>query len=122
LGREGSFADPGHIRLRDSDHRVDPRRPDADAGRRAASNRRRRGHERIRAVVDVEERAVRALEEDALARPERPVDEERRVRDVWPQPLGVLLVARSQLLELERLGAVGELEPGVVRGWWGLAP
>ena len=33
LGRERSFADARHVRLRDADHPVDPVRADADAGR-----------------------------------------------------------------------------------------
>ena len=87
--RERPLADARHVRLGDADHRVDPRRADADAGRRAPGHGRRRGDERVRAVVEVEQRSVRALEEHALAVAQRAVDEERGVRDVRPQPLGV---------------------------------
>ena len=89
--------------------------PTPDRGR--AGDRARRGDERIRAVVEVEQRALRALEQDeALAVAQRAVDEQRRVGDVRPQPLREALVARRELLELERLGAVDALEPDVLLG------
>ena len=71
-------------------------------------------------MVEVEQRALRALEQDALAVAERGVDEERRVRDVRPQPLGEALVRRGDLLELERLVLVDALEPDVLLGERGL--
>ena len=67
LGRERPLADAGHVRLRDADDRVDPRRADSDPDGSAAGDGGRRGDERIRAVVDVEQRPVRPLEQDALA-------------------------------------------------------
>ena len=65
LARERAGADPRHVRLRDADHAVDPRRPDPDPRRRRTGDRVRRGDERIRAVVEVEQRPLRALEQDA---------------------------------------------------------
>ena len=67
LGRERPGADAGHVRLRDAPDLVDVLRPDAGADARGARDRVRRGDERIRAVVDVEQRALRALEQDRLA-------------------------------------------------------
>ncbi len=116
LGREGPLADAGHVRLGDADDRVDPVRadPDADGGR--AGDGARRGHERIGAVVEVEQRSLGAFEEDEAPLAQRAVDEQGGVGDVGPQPLREDLVARRQLLQLERLGAVDALEPDVLLG------
>ena len=65
----------------------------------APGDRVRRGDEGIRPVVEVEQRPLGALEEHALAVAERPVDEERRVRDVRPQPRGELLHPVGELLD-----------------------
>ena len=65
-------------------------------------------------MVEVEQRPLRALEEHRLAVLERPIDEQRRVRDIWAQPLRIALVALCELLELERLDAVDALEPHVL--------
>ena len=90
LARERPLADARDVRLRDTEHLVDPIRADPEAHGRAGRDRARRGDERIRAVIEVEQRALRALEEDALAVAQRPVDEERRVGDVRREPLRVL--------------------------------
>ena len=66
LGRERALADARHVGLRDADDLVDPRRPDADARGRGGRDRVGRGDERIGAVVEVEQRPLRALEQDAL--------------------------------------------------------
>jgi hypothetical protein len=65
-------------------------------------------------VVEVEQRSLRALEQDAVAAPERLVDEQRRVGDVRSQPLRERLVRRRDLLQLERLVLVHTLEPEVL--------
>src|SRR5581483_7151509 len=114
LGRERARPDPGDVRLRDADHPVDPGRADADPRAGAAGDRRRRGDERVRAVVDVEQRRVRALEEHALAVAERPVDQQGGVGDVRAEALREALVAGGQLLELDRLDAVDALQPDVL--------
>ena len=54
---------------------------------RARRDRVRRGDERIRAVVEVEQRRLRALEQHVLAVVERAVDEQRDVADVRREPL-----------------------------------
>ena len=67
-------------------------------------------------MVEVEQRALRSLEEDALAVVERPVDEQRGVGDERPQPLGEALVARGDVVQLERLLLVDALQPDVLLG------
>ena len=61
-------------------HLVDVLRADARAGARGARDRVRRRHERIRAVVDVEQRALRALEEHGPAGVEHVPAQARRCR------------------------------------------
>ena len=56
--------------------------------RRAARRRARRRDVGVGAVVHVEERALRALEQDRGARTHPPVEEQRRVRDVRAEALG----------------------------------
>ena len=93
-----------------------PGRADADAGRGARGDRVRGGDERIGAVVEVEQRRLRALEEHVLAGGERLVDEQRGVADDRAQPLGVALVARRDLVEVEAVDLVDALEPDVLLG------
>ena len=86
LGRERPGADAGRVRLGDADDPVDVARPDAGAGAGAAGHRVRRGHERIGAVVEVEEGGLGAFEQDVLAGLERLVHEPDGVGDVGRQP------------------------------------
>jgi hypothetical protein len=116
LGRERPLADPRDVGLRDADDGVDAVRPDADADCGRPGNGSGRGHERIRAVVEVEQRPLRSFEQHEPALAQRAVDEQRGVGDVRSQPLRELLVARRQLLELERLCAVDAFEPDVLLG------
>src|SRR4029078_11941380 len=67
LGRERARADPCRIGLADPEHIADRARAHAAAGRRLRRHRVGRGDVGIGAVVDIEERALRALEQDALA-------------------------------------------------------
>src|SRR5688572_1577064 len=69
LGRERAFPDPRGISLGDAEHIADGARPDAGPGRRLPGHGVGGGHERIGAVVDIEERALRSLEEDARSGP-----------------------------------------------------
>ena len=113
----GPCADAGHVGLRDADDRVDPRRADPDADVAAsAGDRARRGDERVGAVVEVEQRPLRALEQHLLALAQRAVDEQRGVGDVRAQPLRVPLVALVDGLERDRLDPVDPLEPHVLLG------
>ena len=67
LGRQRSRADARGVRLHHAEHGVDRRRRDPGPDRRAARCRAARCHERIRAVVDVEQRTLRALEQHRRA-------------------------------------------------------
>ena len=117
LARERPVADARHVRLRDAEHVVDPRRADPDRrSPRAPAIGFDEVTNGIRAVVEVEQRPLRALEQDALAVAERVVDEQRRVGDVRREALRVGLVARGDVLELERLVLVDALEPDVLLG------
>src|SRR3546814_1340479 len=68
LGRERPRSDAGRIGLGDAEHEADRARPQSRAARGGARNRVRRGDERIGAVIDIEQHALRAFEQDALAR------------------------------------------------------
>jgi hypothetical protein len=120
LARKRPGADARDVGLRHADNGVDPRGADADPGRGRAGYGVRRGDEGIRAVVEVEQRALGSLEQDALARGEGLVDEERGVRDERPQPPRVALVAGGDVLEGERLVVVHALQPDVLLGEGGL--
>ena len=67
FGRERPLADARRVGLGDAEHVVDGARAEAGAGRRLRRHGVGRGDERIGAVVDVEQRALRAFEQDALA-------------------------------------------------------
>ena len=98
--------------------RVDAGRADADPGGGRRRRRRvRRGHER--GTCRGRGRAASPCapsKSTRLPSRERAVDEQRRVGDVRPQPLGVALVPLGHLLELERRGAVDALQPDVLLG------
>ena len=72
----------------------------------APGDRVRRGDERIRAVVDVEQRALRALEQDDAVVVERAVGQRRRVGDELLQAM-----AEREVLVAHRL----EVQPRVAR-------
>ena len=74
LGDERSRSHPGDVGLGDADHPLDVAEPDPGAGGGAARHRIRRGHERIRPVIEVERRPLCALEEHVPAFPERGAD------------------------------------------------
>src|SRR5436305_7973939 len=67
FGGERPLAHPRRVGLADAEHIIDRAGPHPAAGRGLPRHRVRRGHERIGAVVDIEQRALRALEKDALA-------------------------------------------------------
>ena len=67
LGRERAAADARGVGLGDAEHVVDRIGADAGAGERAADGGVGRGDVRIGAVVDVEQRTLRAFEQHALA-------------------------------------------------------
>ena len=116
LGRERPLADPGHIRLCDADHPVDPVRTDANARCSVRRDRVRGGHERIRAVIEVEERRLCSFEEDDFPVAQHLVDVQGRVGDVRAHALCVALILRRNRLEVERLRLVDAHEPQVLLG------
>ncbi len=88
LGRERPVADARGVPLGDAQHGVDLGGADPEAGAGAAGGRRRRGHERIRAVVEVEQNALRPLEEDVVAAHDGVVHGARSVAHEGPNLLG----------------------------------
>jgi len=79
--RKRSFAHARAVGLGDAEHVVQVHRPDAGAGCRRAGDAVGRSHERIGAMVDVEQRALRALEQQVLARLVGVVQRARHVGD-----------------------------------------
>ena len=77
-------------------------------------DRARRRDERVRAVIEVEQRPLCALEQHSALVAQRTVDEQRRVGDVRREPLGVGERPRHDLLHVERVDAVHALEPDVL--------
>ena len=80
-----SGADAGAVRLRDADDAFDLRRSDAQTRARAARDRMRTRDVRVGAVADVEQRALRALDEHALSALQRVVQVRHAVDDVLEQ-------------------------------------
>ena len=86
---ERTRADAGGVGLQNAEHRGDLVRSDTRPDSGAASRRIRRRHVGIRAVVDVEQRALRTLEQHRLATFERLVQQELRVGDAMLEALGL---------------------------------
>jgi hypothetical protein len=105
FGGERARTDTGHVGLGDADDPRDVSGADTGAGARAAGNRIRRGHERIRAVIEIEERRLRAFEEHVLSRVEGLVDKPDRVRDVRLEPRP----ADLEILAADHVDVDGEL-------------
>ena len=116
LGRIGPRADPRRVGLHHPDHLVDLERPDPAAGAGAAGDRVRGRDERIAAVIEVEERALGALEQDVVAPGQGVLDQPDRVGQVGPQALAPGHRQRDQRLELELAVAGQEREEGVLVG------
>ena len=91
LGRERAAADAGRVGLGDPEDVADGSGRNPRARGRLSGDRVRRCHERIGAVIDVEHGALRALEEDALARLARVVQPVPDGHGVGQQPLGNLV-------------------------------
>ena len=106
LGRERAGADPRRVGLADPPDRGDVGRADAGADAGRAGDGVRRGDERIRAVVEVEQGRLGALEQDLLTGVERLPAEAGGVGDVRLEP-----VPHPQVL----LGHRMEVEPRVAR-------
>ena len=101
LGRERAGAHARGVGLGDPPDLVDRARPDAGAHARRARHGVRRGDERIGAVVDVEHRALGALEDHELAPVERAPGDRRGVRDVRLEPVAELHVVLGHRVQVE---------------------
>ena len=102
LGRQRSFADARRVRLDHAEHASDRARRNAEAGADAADRRVRRGDVRIGAVIDVEQRALRAFEQDRLAVAHRLRQQQRDVAHHRPHPLAVRQQLRQHRLPVHR--------------------
>ena len=107
LGRQRPFAHARGVGLHHAHHAVHAMRRDARAGAGAAGRGVRGGHERIGAVINVQEGALRALEQDVIAAAQRLVQQNDRVGDKRLQVIARRAVVRMDLLERQRLGAEG---------------
>ena len=101
LRREGPGADARRVGLGHAPDLLDVARADAGADARGAGHRVRRGHEGIRAVVDVEHRRLGALEDNPAAVVERAVGERRGVGDVALEPVPEGEVLLGHRLEVQ---------------------
>ncbi len=108
LGRVRAPADAGRVGLGDAEHVVDRPRAEATADHRVAGHRVGAGDERVGAVVDVEHRALGALEEELLGRPSRPG--RARARRRW-RSVARRCPSAGVLLDDGRLVEVGRLAP-----------
>jgi hypothetical protein len=114
LGRERPGAHARHVGLGHPDDPVDPAGPDAGRRERVPRHGVRRRHERIRPVVEVEQRALRSLEQHVAPVAKRVVDQLRRVGQVRPEPLGVPEVVVDDRPGLEREPSVDLREDEVL--------
>ena len=102
LGRKRARADPRLVGLDHAPHLVDVLGPHAGADARRAGDRVGRGDERIRAVIDVQQRALGALEEQVTVGVEQVPGELRRVGDVLLEPVAVGGVLLDHRVQVER--------------------
>ena len=105
LGRERPFAHARHIGLGHADHGADARRPHAGAGDGATRRGGGRSDKRIGPVVDVQQRALRALEHHALAFADRLIQQRGRVGHIGSHLLRRGRVLVINLRRVERVGA-----------------
>ena len=101
LRRERPFTHTRGVRLDHADHAVDVARGKSAADARTTGGRVGRRHERIRAEVDVEHRALRPFEEDGLARLLRFMEHRHGIADVRRKLLLNYLVDGNQFVRIE---------------------
>src|SRR5690606_30488164 len=87
LGGKGAGADPGGIGLGDPQHIVQIEGAEAAAGGGATGGGIGGGDVGIGAVVDVQQRALGALEQDVCAAAPGGMEDVLDVREQWPQGL-----------------------------------
>ena len=112
LGGEGTGADARRVSLHDAEHVVDHARADAGPGAGGTGDAVRARHVRVRAVIDVEQRALRAFEQQRLAARACTLDRGRHVPDHRRDRLALreCLVARPREVDRLRLVVVDEHE------------
>lgn len=106
---KGPAAHARGVRLEDADHAADLRRAHARARAGAARGRVGGGDEGVRAVVDVQQRALAALEEDDLVVVDGPVEDQGGVGDI---ALDLVRVAQQLLHDLLRGDRAAVVELG----------
>ena len=87
--REWAFTHARRVRLRNTDNAVDAGRANTGASQRTAGGRVRRGHERVRAMVDVEHGGLTTFKKHRVATIERLIHFERRIADHRADAIGV---------------------------------
>ncbi len=106
LRRERAGAHPRGVRLEDADHRGDPGRADAGPGAGPAGGRVGRGDERVGAVVDVQQRALGALQQHGLAALQGLVEQQPGVGDPVREVAALRQHGVHHLVGRERLAVV----------------
>ena len=110
----GPEPDAGHVGLGDADHVGDVARAEPGSRERTAGHRVGGGHERIGAVIEVQQRPLRPLQQDRLAALQRLVQQHRGVGDVGAQALGVDRVLGLDVGRLHRQAVVDAGEDRVL--------
>ena len=115
LRRERTRADPRRVGLDDAEHVVDGTRPDPGARAGAAGSGVRRSHKGIGALVDVQQGALRPLEQDVAAGPAIVVQERDDIGHEGQNSLPESQQALQRLLEIHRLAPEVTLQDEVVK-------
>src|SRR5437016_3211466 len=96
-------ADAGAVRLGYTNYGVDGRRRDASSSDSAARSCAGRSHEGIRAMVNVQHRSLRALEDDGFSGSQCLVQQRCRVANKWSDLRRGLRVLLIHFVRIERL-------------------
>src|SRR5438094_2063898 len=96
-------ADAGAVRLRYTNYGLDGRRRDAGSSDSAARSCAGRSHERIRAVVNVQHRSLRTLEDDGFSASQRLVQQRCRVANKGSNLCRGLRVLLIHFVRIKRL-------------------
>src|SRR5690606_32477366 len=106
FGGKRTGADARGVRLDDTEHVIEIARTDAGTGRSTSSRGVRRGHVGIGAQINVEQRALRTLEQDAAALAVNAIERLGDIRRHRRQLLAEREVLFQRLLEIDRLRLV----------------
>src|SRR5580700_6387254 len=114
LGWKGSGANPRGVGLDETEHAVEHPRTQARAGRGITGGGVGGGDERVGAQIDVEHRALRALEEHARIGLAQLMEAARDIRQQWNDLRAERQLLIERLLEIDRRYAVVVLQYEVV--------